>query len=589
MEEKQIEYSNPMENITHLLKTHIPYIWVTTYEESRFIKNLFIEVIEKLNFELWTWSAYQGLAKYDPEVPTVRVTSGEMAKTQNPSTALEKIDGYDRPESKRGVVFIMKDFHTCLTQPIPRQMRDIYRSLIIKQKNIIILSPCIAHGPSGSKPGIEPTLEKQINVIQYALPDRQSIEDRVRDSISGLKKRYTSKGKTYSAKLDYTDEEYNTLSMSLQGLTETEIDNATLLSLTHLKRLDEKKLLLEKKQIIQRSEILEYIGQCPDMSEVGGLDAAKQYFDSYSNQFSPEAVKYGVEPLRGVLFVGIPGAGKSLMAKAIADMWRLPLLRLDVGKVMSGLVGSSEEKMRMVINQVEAIAPAILWIDEIEKSLSGTKSSNFSDGGTLARVFGTLLTAMEERMEGVVTLATANDIQALPPELIRRFNEVLFVDLPQPSEREEIFAIHLKKRGREPDSVDIPALAKATHEFTGSEIEKIVKEAIARAFRDELEDVTTEVILGAIKDTKPIAKVMKEKIDSIRDWARGRARYASSIAESAAAPGAQKVTTKSGKELDFSSDLKELDEAVKTEKEERKQEYQEADVEFARLNDILDD
>lgn len=586
MEEQQnIEYSSSMEHITHLIKTHVPYIWVTTYEESRFLKDLFVEVTEKLNFELWTWSAYQGLAKYDPEAPSIRVTKGDMAKTWNPNVALEKIDSYERSQSKRGTVFVMKDFHTCLTQPIPRQMRDIYKSLIIKQKNIIVVSPCLAHGPSGTKPGIEPTLEKQVNVIPYELPNREFIENRIRTSMSNLKVRY----KGGEAKLDYTDEEYNTLSMSLQGLTETEIDNATLLSLTHLKKLDEKKLLLEKKQIIQRSEILEYIGQCPDMSDVGGLDAAKAYFDAYSDQFRPEAIEYGVEPLRGVLLTGVPGTGKTLLTQAIADMWKLPLLRLDVGRVMSSLVGSSEEKMRIVIDQVEAIAPTILQIDEIEKSLSGTKSSNFSDGGTLARVFGTLLTAMEERMKGVVILATANDIQALPPELIRRFSETFFIDLPQPSEREEIFRIHLKKRRRQPDKLDISALAKATHEFTGSEIEQAVKEGIARAFRQKLGDVTTEVILEAIKDTKPIAKVMKEKIDAIREWARGRARYASSIAEAAAAPGAQKVTTKNGKELDFSSDLKELDEAVATSKEERQKEYKEAGGEFAHLNNTLDD
>jgi MoxR-like ATPase len=204
----------------------------------------------------------------------------------------------------------------------------------------------------------------------------------------------------------------------------------------------------------------------------------------------------------------------------------------------------------------------VLWIDEIEKSLSGTKSSNFSDGGTLARVFGTLLTSMEEGMEGVVTIATANDIQALPPELIRRFNEVLFVDLPQPEERKEIFEIHFKKRGRNVEDLNLnmDELVKATHKFTGSEIEKAVKESIARAFRLKREDVIQEDVLGAVKDTKPIAKIMKDKIDAIRDWARDKARYASSLAEAAASPYGQKVYTSSGKELDFDSELDEIDE-----------------------------
>lgn len=208
-----------------------------------------------------------------------------------------------------------------------------------------------------------------------------------------------------------------------------------------------------------------------------------------------------------------------------------------------------------------------------------------SDGGTLARVFGTLLTAMEERMKGVVTLATANDIQALPPELIRRFNEVMFVDLPVPSERREIFNIHLRKRGRDAKklNLDMDELIAKTHLFTGSEIEKVVTEAIARAFHTGKKDVTQENLVGAISSTKVIAKVMKEKIDAIREWARDKARYASSMAEAVAAPGAQKITTSKGKELDLNADLEDIDEVVKTNKQKDKEE------DLKQYEGILDD
>lgn len=562
-EKTNVDYGSSMQHIQALIKAHVPYIWVSSFEEKRFIRTLQAEVAGKLEHEIWTWSSHGGLIKYEPEGPLVTRATGDLEKTNMPNVALGYIEQYKIPSGNNGAIFLLKDFHTVLAQPIPRQLRDIQDVLIKSKKTLIFLAPCLAHGPGGTKPGLDPTLEKSIVVVPYELPDRNQIESRMRKNITHLKT--NAKGKLTKTKLDYTDEEYERFTTAMQGLTEQEAEVALTTCIVHLGKLDERKLLREKKQIVQKSEILEYIDAAPAMADVGGLDSAKKYFDTYSNQFTKEAHDYGVEPLRGVLLTGVPGTGKSLLAKAIAALWNLPLLRLDVGKVMTGLVGGSEEKMRAVIGQVEAIAPCVLWIDEIEKSLSGTKSSNFSDGGTLSRVFGTLLTAMEERMQGVVTIATANDIQALPPELIRRFNEIMFVDLPLESEREEIFRIHLRKRGRDADKLDIDMkeLVKATHSYTGSEIEKAVKEAIARAFRTKKPQVGQEELIGAIKDTKPIAKVMSENIDALRTWAREKARYASSLAEEAARPCKQKVRTKGGKELDLESAIDDLPEAEK--------------------------
>lgn len=581
----QTGYVNSIDQIKAMVRAHVPIIWVVTHEEERFINELSKEIGEALKKEIWTWSSYQGIIKYTGETVTHRA-SGEWDKTWNAQLALEKINGYKYSSDKRGAIFVLKDFHTVLTQPVPRQMRDMYISLVDSQKTLIIVSPCLAHGPSGRSPGIEPTLDKQVTVVEYELPDHNYIVERAKETINHVKENNPNP-KTSKTKLDYSDEEYRVFGRALQGMTEVEIDNALFTCLSHIKRIDERRLLHEKKQVVKRTDILEYIEQSPMMEDVGGLDEAKKYFTLYADQFDPEAKEFGVEPLRGVLLTGVPGTGKSLLAKAIAACWKLPLLRLDVGKVMTGLVGGSEEKMRMVINQTEAIAPCILWIDEIEKSLSGTKSSNFSDGGTLARVFGTLLTAMEERFEGVVVVATANDISALPPELIRRFNEVFFVDLPVPEEREEVLRIHLKKRGRnlEDLDIDVPAVIAASHMFTGSEIEKAVKEAITRAWRDGKREVNTQDLVGAMKDTKAIAKVMGEKIGQIRDWARDRARYASSLAAANAAPGAQKVTTSGGTELDLASDLDDLDEVVKTDKKEKTKETSHK----GRQVDLLDD
>lgn len=555
-----VDYQSALSHIETLIKANNPYIWLISHEERRFLRALYDTVAQPQKRQMFIWSANLGIVPYDPLANSYRRCSGDFEKTQAPPIALDKIDNYQVPKEFKGAIFIMLDFHFAMVHPIPRQLRDLHQALIPMKKTILFMSPQLLHGPNASKGGIEPTLEKLVNIITYELPARDAIHSHVRSFLATLKRQNT--GKTYTTKLDYTPEEVEKFVTALQGLTLIEIDSALTTCLIHLKQLSERKLLLVKKQIISRSDILEYISATPKLCDVGGLDLGKKYFDTYCDQFSEEAEKYGVEPLRGVLLTGVPGTGKSLLAKAIAALWNLPLLRLDVGKVMTGLVGGSEEKMRAVIGQVEAVAPCILWIDEIEKSLSGTKSSNFSDGGTLARVFGTLLTAMEERMQGVVTIATANDISALPPELIRRFNEVMFVDLPTPEERREIFEIHLRKRKRDITKLDLNMddLIAATHLYTGAEIEKAVKEAIARAFRTHKKDVGQEELLGAVKDTKCIAKVMKEQIDAIRDWARDKARYASSLAAAAAAPGRQKVTTKGGKVVDLGESLEDLDE-----------------------------
>jgi len=576
-----------LEHIESLIKAKIPYIWVTTYEEERFIKALYQTVTEKNHREFWIWSGYQGVIpaaasslytlqeeeKFN-SVPGIKRASGDWDKSWDPRIALEKIDQYRKVDNKKiGSVFIMRDFNLSLQGIIPRQMRDMYHSLIDTGKTIIIISPNLCHGEGGRRQGMESTLEKQIITVPYELPSRELIEVTVREWIQNLK---TMKG----IKTEYSEDEINKFSTALQGLTELEIVNAICVSITHLKEINSGRLLQEKQQIIKRSEILEYVNVMPALKDIGGLDAAKKYFATYNRQFSPEAVAYGVEPLRGILFVGVPGCGKSYLAKAIAGLWSLPLLRLDMGKIMGGVVGASEANMRQVLGQVEAVAPCILWIDEIEKGLSGTKSSNFSDGGTLARVFGTLLTAMEESMKNVVVLATANDIQALPPELIRRFNEVLFVDLPMAQERKEIFDIHLRMRGRNIKklNIELNELVLASHNYTGSEIEKVVRESIARAFQSGKPDVTQEELMGALKDTKPIAKIMKSKIDEIREWARDKARYASSLAAEAAMPGNQKISTSTGRELDIASSLDDLEEIEPPKKNSAKM----------RLSEVLD-
>lgn len=559
---KNYHYESSIEEIRTLVQARFALLYVITHEEGRIIPTIWDEVAKPMKKELYIWSGYRGLMKYEDSLKQMKAT-GDLLKTVAPHEALAAIENMNISSGK-GAIYLLQDFNQALQGIIPRQLKDIYEKITKERKNIIITAGQLAYGPGLQKSGLEPTLEKLTRVVDFDLLDKPAIKKRINTILEQTIENAKKLGKETKRKLVYSPEEVDTFAATLQGLTYKEIDQALMTSLIHLDQVSIDKLMLEKKQLIKRSEILEFVDQKPSFDQVGGLDEAKRYFQFYSDQFSPEAKEFGVEPLRGVLLLGCPGTGKSLLAKAVAEQWKLPLLRLDVGRVMSGIVGSSENRMRDALAQTNACSPCCLWIDEIEKALSGTKSSNFSDSGTLSRVFGTLLTWMEESAQDVVVLATANDISQIPPELIRRFSEVFFVDLPEPTEREDIFKIHLRKRGRDAKDLklDMEQLVKTSHHYTGSEIERAVKEGIARSWRDGKRKVKTDDILGALQDTKPISKVMAEKINELREWAHNRARYASSLA-AASHRGSKKKLTAAELLSEVVDEAKIVDEAKK--------------------------
>lgn len=539
-EKKSIHYTNTMEEVTSLVRARVPIIWVRTHEENRFIDDFVANATEACKRQTWVWSGYQGLVKPNVYKKAERAT-GTFNESWNPQKCLDMIHKQTQPENLNGYVFILRDFHAVLQEGVIRMLRDMYDHLCENGKSIIILSPVLGYGADGAKGGLPSALEKQVVVVDYTLPTREQIIARVNDILGQLK--HTKKPNT---KTDYTEQETLELARALQGLTITEIDNSIATCLAHLNRLDVERLLQDKKQIVRKNQILEFIDTDVEAKDIGGLDNVKEYLVRYSRAHSKEAAEFGVEPLKGVLFTGIPGTGKSVLAKTMGHQWKVPLLRLDVGKVMNGLVGGSEQRMREVISTAEAMAPCVLWIDEVEKSLSGTGSSNFSDGGTLSRVFGTLLTAMQEGMEGVTIIATANDISKLPPEFIRRFNEVFFVDLPAPEERWEILGIHLGKRGWDIKDFNKSKaeILEVSENFTGAEIEKAVKDGVTRAFYAGDKELKASHVLESLRETKPIHKVHAEQIQKMQEWASTHARYASSHSEKRLkAKAAQKKTT----------------------------------------------
>jgi len=290
-------------------------------------------------------------------------------------------------------------------------------------------------------------------------------------------------------------------------------------------------VLDEKRQVIRKSGLLEYYPTEERLQNVGGLDALKTWLARRGAAFSEAARKFGLPEPKGLLLLGVQGCGKSLTAKAIAAQWGLPLLRLDMGRIFSGLVGSSEENLRRAIQVAESVAPVVLWIDEIEKGLAGMQSSGVSDGGVTARVMGTLLTWLQEKTAPVFVVATANRIEQLPPELLRkgRFDEIFFIDLPALPERREILEIHVRKRGRDPAAYDLDLLARRAEGFSGAELEQAVISGLYDAFA-EGKELGQDHLERAVSDSLPLSTTMREDIERLRDWARTRTRAASHAA-----------------------------------------------------------
>jgi len=283
----------------------------------------------------------------------------------------------------------------------------------------------------------------------------------------------------------------------------------------------------EKAQAVKKNGLLELIETRESLDSIDGLDLLKDWLLKRREAFTPRAKEYGLAMPKGVLMLGIPGCGKTLTAKATASVFGVPLLRLDAGRIFAGLVGQSESNLRAVIQTAEAIAPCVLWIDEMEKGFAGSRSSSSTDGGTSSRVFGSFISWMQEKKSPVFIVATANDVSQLPPEMLRkgRWDELFFVDLPTREEREAIWQIQIAKFNRDAQSFDILQLAKVIESFTGSEIEQVFIEALYRAFEEEQEP--TDLTIGEVLvDFVPLSKLMGESMTALRTWAKGRARPA---------------------------------------------------------------
>jgi ATP-dependent Zn protease len=492
--------------IQDMLKAYYPILYLTTFEYDR-TKQKLIGVAKKLNkeYHFYEWNCVDGLSERDLADGGIK----PIDNIEEPEQLLKHIASQTEKEGSE--IYLLEDFHDFINERnIKIQLRQLAEKLRFYRKHIIIVSSILV---------LPVELEKYITVIELPLPGRVDLE-KVLNAVAK------------NVKTEIDNNLRKKLIDSALGMTVMEADLAYCLAAVkdNMGINSPRTVAFEKEQIIKKSGLLDYYQVNDSLKNVGGMSNLKEWLEKRKQAFDFKAQTWGLSEPKGLLLLGVPGCGKSLTAKCIASLWNMPLLRLDMGRVFQGEVGSSENNIRRAIATAEAVAPCVLWIDEIEKGLSGVQSSGSTDGGTTARIFSTILTWMQEKTQPVFIVATANDISQLPPELLRkgRFDEIFFVDLPSAEDRKSIFSIHLAKNNQKAENFGLDVLAKESIGFNGAEIEECVKEAMFTAYTDNPDDPKLQIIhlLNAIKDTVPLSMTMKEQIEFLRKWANSRAKQA---------------------------------------------------------------
>ena len=489
---------NNEERIERLLRCRHVCISIVTLEED-YALHLIRDAAMKLRRPLQMWSlsggVQDGLIAGSPPIPD----------TTDPAAGLIHLAGLENEP-----ICLTLDLAGHLTRE--RTLR-IWRNLINQFRTTGSQLVMIDHETIKSE-----VVKAYATPFEIALPDEKDIKALVRET---LRKAHRER----PIVIDITRGGWQTVIRNLHGLTRRQIERIIIDCVADDRKFDEQDInhiLAGKRRTLGGAGLLEFVETPVDNKEIGGLRRLKTWLEQRHGALTEKAIEYGLSAPRGVLMLGVQGAGKSLCAKAIATAWQRPLLRMDVGALYDRYVGESERRLRDALAQAEAMAPIILWIDEIEKAFASAASQS-TDGGLSKRMFGTLLTWMQEHAQPVFLVATANDIGALPPELLRkgRFDEIFFVDLPREDTRAQIFAIHLKKRKRDPADFDLEALARESEGFSGAEIEQAVLSSLHDAFAQN-ENLGTEHILRALQNSPPLSVTMAEKVEDLREWARGR-------------------------------------------------------------------
>ncbi len=484
-----------LHEIKILVLSHQPLIVFETVEEER-VDRLLESVAEELKLPLFEWTVTRGLRRKD--------SASAFHGTQEPMGVLKYIGGLTVE-----AMFHLKDFEEALHQlPVRRQFKELLASFAAGRSTIILTSTQV---------DLPPDLAGWAVRHRLCFPDDEELRATVREVL-----RTCENDRPVDLELGPDDVEY--LLRALRGLTlkqARQILSYSILLDGKLSRDDIPRIAEKKGELIAEQGLLELYPVAGNHYELGGFRNLRVWLERAWLGFSREAGRYGLQPPRGILLVGVQGCGKSLAAKVVARLWKLPLLKLDATRLYDKYVGESERNFRQAASQAEALAPVVLWIDELEKVFA-TGSSD-ADSGLSRRILGFFLTWLQEKKEGVFVVATANDVQALPPELLRkgRFDEIFFVDLPDAEEREDIWAIHLRLRHHEPKHFDLAALSQASEGFSGAEIEQATITALYEALQTG-KQLTTDLLVRRLGETIPLSVSRREEIESFRAWVRPR-------------------------------------------------------------------
>ena len=489
-----------LERLERLLQAKYPCVWVVTQEEE-YALGLVRAAAMNSGGELWIWSVIGGVRE------GLLADNQPLPETEHPAAALYHASTrITRPGSILLMLDLcghLKDERTLrLCRDVVAQFRDrgCHLALIDHRDEL----PSVLAGQAAS--------------LTISLPDENELDTIIRDTLRRL-------NRTQRIEVEISRKHLAVIIRNLRGLSRRQVEQIITDVVADDHRFDSEdinRVLALKRQVLHRGSLLEYVEAPVDLEQIGGLGRLKSWLTHRASALGDAATKFGLTAPRGVLLLGVQGAGKSLCAKAVATAWQRPLLRMDVGALYDKYVGESERRLRDALEQAAGMAPVVLWIDEIEKAFASAASRS-TDGGLSQRMFGTLLTWMQEHIAPVFLVATANDIEALPPELLRkgRFDEIFFVDLPGREARKQILAIHLRKRQRAPAGFDLDRLADACEGFSGAEIEQAILAAMHEAFAAGVE-LSNEQVLTAFRESPPLSVTMAESIAQLRDWAAGR-------------------------------------------------------------------
>lgn len=486
-------------NVAHelelLIRARTRLIVIESFDEAR-VQGLVGRVAKKLRVPLYRWTLTEGLTPSG---------GAPLYDSREPLKALGNV-----AELARGGLYLLKDMAAHLEDPtVARKVKDLIDRKTTNPPTLVVLAP---------KVDLPDLLVKHAARLDLSMPSDKELGELVWRVVA-----HFGTQSNVDVRLNETD--FQALIEGLRGLTLAEAERAIGRAVADdlaLTPEDVPGVLSAKREILEADGAIEYVPGTIDFDDIGGLASLKAWLMKRRDALSPEAKAFGLEPPKGVVLLGVQGCGKSLAARAVAAAWHVPLLRMEPGRIFDKYIGESDKHLEQALRAAEHMAPCVLWIDEIEKGFASFGNSE-ADGGLSRRIFGRLLGWLQDRKRPVFVVATCNDVNSLPPELMRkgRFDEVFFVDLPTDAERDAIFRVHLTQRGRNAEAFDLGTLTAASAGFSGAEIEQAVVAGLYTAFAEK-RPLDSAMLLAELEATQPLSVTRAEEVHTLRDWALGR-------------------------------------------------------------------